>query len=253
MYSILIADDDYYQGYRYMNMDIWNKYGFELVISVQTERQAEEFLKKNNVDLVITEVSRPQINGIRLAEEICRHFRGTCIVFFSQRADFESARQGMRLGVLDYIVKPADEKELSEMLIRVKKRLDAKKDSDDIGEQAENVLKELDRGRDSRYVRTICAYLSDNIYRLVTMSDAADYMKQSKDYFGKCFKKNTGISYNDFYNRLRIEYAKSLIGRGMYKTYEISDKLGFSDPDYFTKKFKEATGMTPSAYRATLE
>lgn len=233
-------------------MDIWNKYGFEPVISVQTDRQAAEFLKKNSVDLVLTEVSRPQINGIRLAEEICRHFKGTCVVFFSQRADFEFARQGMRLGVLDYIIKPADEKELAEMLIRVKKRLDEKRDSDDIGEQAENVLCTLDRGRDSRYVRTICAYLSDNIYRLVTMSDAADHMKQSKDYFGKCFKKNTGLCYNEFYNRLRIEYAKSLIEKGSCKNYEISDKLGFSDPDYFTKKFKEVTGMTPSEYRASI-
>lgn len=126
MYSILIADDDYYQGVRYMNMDIWGKFGFEVAAAVQTERQAVDFLKKNGADLVLTEVNRPQLDGIRLAQEIKRLYSGTCVVFFSQRPDFESARKGMRLGVLDYILKPADERELSQMLSRVKDFLDAK-------------------------------------------------------------------------------------------------------------------------------
>lgn len=253
MYSILIADDDYYQSSRYMNTDIWNKYGFELVSAAQSEKQALDFLSKNKTDLVLTEVSRPQINGVRLAEEILREHRDTCVVFFSQRSDFEAARQGLRLGVVDYIIKPADEKELSEMLLRVKKRLDEKRDCDDIGEQAERVLKRLGKGSDNRFVRRVCAYLSDNIYSLVTMSGAAEYMKLNKDYFGKCFRKNTGISFGEFYNLIRIEYAKSLIESGRYRTYEISDKLGFSDPDYFTRKFKEAAGMTPSAYKASFK
>ena len=47
MYSILIADDDYYQGMRYLNTDIWNRFGFEADAAVQTEKQAEEHLKKN--------------------------------------------------------------------------------------------------------------------------------------------------------------------------------------------------------------
>ena len=37
MYSILIADDDYYQGVRYMNMEIWGKFGFEVAAAVQTD------------------------------------------------------------------------------------------------------------------------------------------------------------------------------------------------------------------------
>lgn len=81
MYSILIADDDYYQSSRYMNTDIWNKYGFELASAVQTEKQVLDFLSKNKTDLVLTEVSRPQINGVRLAEEILREHRDTCVVF----------------------------------------------------------------------------------------------------------------------------------------------------------------------------
>ena len=82
MYSILIADDDYYQGVRYMNIgNEWGKFGFEVAAAVQTERQAADFLKKNGADLVLTEVNRPQLDGIRLAQEIKRLYSGTCVVF----------------------------------------------------------------------------------------------------------------------------------------------------------------------------
>lgn len=252
MYSILIADDDYYQGERYMDMDIWEKYGFEVTAAVQTERQAVDFLKKNGADLVLTEVSRPQLNGVRLAQEIKRLYGGTKVVFFSQRSDFEAARMGMRLGVLDYILKPADETELSQMLSRAKCVLD-EKSGGTLCVQAENVLKSIGKGSESRFVRTVAVYLCDNIYRFATMSSAADFMNLNKDYFGKRFRKETGISFNEFCNRLRIEFAKSLIEKGTLRTYEIAEKLGFGDPDYFTKKFKEQTGITPSEYKASLK
>lgn len=85
------------------------------------------------------------------------------------------------------------------------------------------------------------------------MSDAAEFMNLNKDYFGKCFIKETGITFGEFYSRLRVEFAKSLLAKGTFRTYEISEKLGFADPDYFTKKFKEVTGITPSEYKASIK
>lgn len=253
MYSILVVDDDYYLGERYANMNIWNEFGFEIAAAVQTERQAVDFLKRNGADLVLTEVSRPQIDGIKLTEWIKQLYKDTCVVFFSQRADFELVRKGMRLGVLDFIVKPADKKELEQMLARAKEQLDAKKGESAMCEQAQNVLNSLEKGSESRFVRTAAAYLSSNIYSFVTMSDAADFMNLNKDYFGKSFKKLTGISFGEFYSRLRVEFAKTLIKRGTLRTYEIAEKLGFSDPDHFTKKFKSVTGITPSEYRNSID
>ena len=138
------------------------------------------------------------------------------------------------------------------MLSRVKARLDAEKGGA-LCEQAENVLKSIGKGSESRLIRTVSAYLCDNIYQFVTMSDAAEFMNLNKDYFGKCFIKETGITFSEFYNRLRIEFARSLLAKGTLRTYEISEKLGFGDPDYFTKKFKEVTGMTPSEFKASIK
>ena len=217
MYSILIADDDYYQGVRYMNMEIWGKFGFEVAAAVQTERQAVDFLKKNGADLVLTEVNRPQLDGIRLAQEIKRLYSGTCVVFFSQRSDFESARKGMRLGVLDYILKPADERELSQMLSRVKARLDAEKGGA-LCEQAENVLKSIGKGSESRLIRTVSAYLCDNIYQFVTMRAAEIpvrcYMTEKGKHRSR-YRKPISAVFCGMGLRIRIRQHEFLCKRGI--------------------------------------
>lgn len=59
-----------------------------------------------------------------------------------------------------------------------------------------------------------------------------------------------GVSFNSFYSAVKIEKAKSLLKTGNYKNYEISDMLGYSTVDYFSKIFKEMTGVTPTQFRA---
>ena len=81
------------------------------------------------------------------------------------------------------------------------------------------------------------------------MENVAFNMGLSKDYFGKTFKQHAGTNFNSIYLTIKIEYAKMLIKCGRYKNYEICEMLGYSSPDYFTKIFKDVTGITPSKYK----
>jgi YesN/AraC family two-component response regulator len=82
------------------------------------------------------------------------------------------------------------------------------------------------------------------------MDTTAEYFSLNKDYFGKVFKQNTNVTFNYFNSLVKIEYAKDLIKTGNYKAYEISEILGYSSVDYFTKVFKDITGETPSQYKS---
>lgn len=96
------------------------------------------------------------------------------------------------------------------------------------------------------------SYLAENLPALPSMQDVADVLGLNKDYFGKLFKQQTGIYFNDYIHKLKIEYAKTLLLTSNYKIYEISDLLGYSSTDYFCKLFKNYTGMTPIHYKKQL-
>ena len=67
-------------------------------------------------------------------------------------------------------------------------------------------------------------------------------------YFSKLFKKAFGLSFIEYLTHLRIERAKSLLTQGM-SVREVSDIVGFTEPNYFTRVFKKETGLTPSSYQ----
>jgi two-component system response regulator YesN len=71
----------------------------------------------------------------------------------------------------------------------------------------------------------------------------------SSNYLGKQLKKETNKSFNCFLDDLRIEEAQKLLSKPELKIYEISQKVGYNDPDYFTAKFKKLTGISPKEFR----
>ena len=105
----------------------------------------------------------------------------------------------------------------------------------------------------SEFMGKLRSFIASCEGETATTCSAAEYFSFNKDYFGKLFKQETGMTFNSFYNSFRIEYAKQLLSSGSYRINEISELLGFSSVDYFTGVFKRLTGCTPSGYRQTIE
>lgn len=86
----------------------------------------------------------------------------------------------------------------------------------------------------------------DENLKLDTLADVFTY---SSAYLGKLFKNSTGLSFNSYLDKIRIEKAKELLDRG-YKIHQAASEVGFSDVDYFREKFKKIEGIPPSVYRS---
>lgn len=71
----------------------------------------------------------------------------------------------------------------------------------------------------------------------------------SNSWFSTKFKEEVGIGVADYINSVRIEEAKKLFDTGDFMIYEVSEKVGFTSSQYFSKIFKEYTGITPNQYR----
>ncbi|GJM68636.1 hypothetical protein HMSSN036_08520 [Paenibacillus macerans] len=76
----------------------------------------------------------------------------------------------------------------------------------------------------------------------------AGLFNYSRSYLGQLFKNYTGEYFNAYLDRVRIEKAKELLAQGM-KVYEVAEKVGYSNVNYFHNKFKKIAGQSPSSYQ----
>lgn len=101
----------------------------------------------------------------------------------------------------------------------------------------------------NKLVNEVIDLLETGLYKSLCMEDICKEIFYSKTYIFKQFKKNTGYSIMEYYNKLKIEKAKQFLRENEMTIREISEKLSFDTPNYFSKTFKRLCGSTPSAYR----
>lgn len=68
-------------------------------------------------------------------------------------------------------------------------------------------------------------------------------------YLGQKFKKDTGKTFHNALNEYRIDRARQLLDTTNLRIFEISEKVGIGNSQYFSKIFKEITGLTPNEYK----
>ena len=251
MYKVMLVEDDEAIRYVYSKMKAWGKYGFCIVNEAENGKCAVEQIKSQDIDVIFTDIRMPQMDGITMMKEIRKDYPDVQFVFISSYNEFEYAREGLRLGAFDYIVKPVSEKELGPVLERMKELLDQQaqnKGNSSVLRLLEGVIPDKEALKDPLILKT-AMYMEENINRNLSIDEIADVFNMNKDYLGKQIKNKTSLTFRNFYNGFKIEYAKPMIKSSQYKIYEISELLGYSSPDYFTQLFKSITGMTPAEYK----
>lgn len=98
-------------------------------------------------------------------------------------------------------------------------------------------------------VEDVIAILKCNIFTSLSIDNICKETAYSKAYLFRIFKLKTGKSIMKYYTELKIKQAKQLLRENELSVREISEKLAFNTPDYFTKTFKRITGLTPLAYK----
>jgi two-component system response regulator YesN len=127
MYKVLIVDDDKSIIAMLREYSIWESYGFAIGEVAYDGIEALEKLDNQKIDLVITDIRMPGMDGLELLGELRVRKVDSCFMLMSTYNDFEYAQQGIRLGVFDYMMKPVEESVLCEALERIKRHLDEKK------------------------------------------------------------------------------------------------------------------------------
>lgn len=101
----------------------------------------------------------------------------------------------------------------------------------------------------SQPIRKAVRYLSESFASPVTLEITARLVGLAPTYFSAVFKKETGATFREYLNRVRIEEAKRLLSDTDFGIVDIALATGFSEQSYFTKVFRKYTGMNPKQYR----
>lgn len=101
-------------------------------------------------------------------------------------------------------------------------------------------------------MQEICEYIDSHIYEPLKFEDLCDRFSMSKTVLKKLFRESLGCGAMEYYNKRRISAAKRMLREKKYSITEISDILQFSSIHYFSRKFKQATNMSPMEYQRSV-
>ncbi len=93
------------------------------------------------------------------------------------------------------------------------------------------------------------SYISEHFSENFKIEQLAELCLMSESYFFRLFEKEYGCSPIEYKNRLRIKKAISMLENDKYTVSKISEYLGFSTDEYFSRTFKKITGRTPTSYK----
>jgi two-component system response regulator YesN len=102
----------------------------------------------------------------------------------------------------------------------------------------------------SSVIRQAIHYIKENHQRKLSLEEIAQICCLSIYHFSHLFKKEIGMSFLDFVNKIRIEKALYYLETTDFTVKQIAVQVGFHDANYFSRIFKRSTGYTPSEYRS---
>mgnify|MGYP000755955629 FL=1 len=108
MYKIMIIDDNHISVDGICHNIDWSDLNAEVACKAYDGQQALDYLQNNMVDLIISDIEMPQLDGLSLAQNALKINSSIKIILISAFDKFEYAKQAIRLGAFDYIEKPLD-------------------------------------------------------------------------------------------------------------------------------------------------
>ncbi len=99
----------------------------------------------------------------------------------------------------------------------------------------------------------ICEYLENNVEKHLSFPDIQKEFNISASVIKRLFRDNMNCGIMEHFSRLKVDAAKQMIRENEYNFTEISEKLGFNTPQYFTTVFRRISGMSPSEYEKSVK
>ena len=220
------------------------------MLEAENGQKALDILKEKEVDLIVTDVMMPVMDGAKLCKLVKQNLR-TChipIYMLSAKADIKYQLEGLQVGADDYIAKPFS------MAILKAKIMNMLRTRHRIFEHYSNTTeiepeKLTNNTMDEELLRKAIAVIERNMDNVEFSTEQfAREMNMSRSNFYRKIKGVLDLSPNEYLRLERLKKAAQLLREGENRVNEICYMVGFNSPSYFAKCFQKQFGVLPKDF-----
>jgi signal transduction histidine kinase/ligand-binding sensor domain-containing protein/DNA-binding response OmpR family regulator len=202
-------------------------------------------------DLIICDVMMPNMDGFELCRMVKQDIRVSHIpiILLTAKAGEENKYKGLEAGAEDYIAKPFNMEMLTLKVSRIIER--QKKTRDQFKHKVDITTTDVEiTSMDEKFVKKAVALVEENLSSSeFLVEDLCREMGMSRVYFYKKILSLTDKTPSEFIRFIRLKRAADLLEKSQLFVNEVAFQVGFNDPKYFRKYFKDEYGVSPNEYK----
>jgi two-component system response regulator YesN len=252
MYKVLIAEDEEMIRKGLVYSVPWAEMDCCVVGEAGDGIEGIEMIERMQPDIVLADISMPVVGGLEmLARTSGLSYSAIILTGYSE---FQYAKKAIDLGVISYLIKPLNAAELKRAVDQAKNHCRVREVYLTKTIQSDSLLNQtLIRKTETNVVmesliKSLLHYIENNYSRKILIQDIVKHFHYSESFIVKKFKSETGMTFNEYLIRYRVQKAMELMKEKENTLNDISIKCGFSDYKYFGVVFKKMTGSSPKEF-----
>ena len=246
---ILIVEDES-DVREYVIECLGNKYS---TIESTNGEQGLQMALENDPDLIICDIMMPKMNGLELTKTLKSDFK-TChipIILLTAKTSLEHKLEGLEEGADSYISKPFNKQHL---ITRVKKLLEQRNNirehyKDNLDFEMDEQINQMDK----KFLNKLISFIDNKVEGDdFTVTELSKKIGMSRVHLYRKIKKLTDMSVSEFIISVKLKRSLTLLRNSGKTIAEIAYEVGFSNPSYYSKCFKNQFKLLPSEYRSNI-
>ncbi len=226
----------------------WAGVGCAVVGEAADGQEGLEVIRRYKPDLIVTDIKMPRMDGLEMVRTLRAEGNDAFVVILTAYSDFSYAQSAVKLGAVDYLLKPFHDGELEAVVERVQRRVRENAAQYDPKVCVLNIQDYVQEK--SKYVMEALNYISGHYNDPdISVTTIARSLGLSESHLSHVFKKETSYTLSGYLTSYRMHKAMELLKDCRSKVYEVAEQVGYRDITYFSSTFKKSVGMSPSEYQ----
>ena len=246
--TAILVVDDHDQILEFIQGDLSDEY---TVFTARNGEEALDLINKESVQLVISDVMMPVMDGFELCKRIKSNFESShiAVILLTAKNTLQSKIEGLELGADAYIDKPFSPRHLRVQIANL--LMNKNKMKQYFVQSPMAVMKSLAYSKaDEKFLDDLQTVISNHMSEIdLDVEHLAGHMNMSRPTLYRKIKDISDLTPNELINIARLKKAADLFAEGNHRINEIAEMVGYASSLHFSRNFQKQFGMSPSEYQ----